>query len=216
MVPKEQLDKVFKNIVYTVEVTNNGHLSNGLVGIQWLMRSLTQYGRPDLAYTIAAKKTYPSWGYMIENGATTIWELWNGNTAAAHMNSQNHVMMLGDLLVWFYEDLAGIKSSPDQPGFKHIVMKPVMVKGLDFVKASHQSPYGTINSAWQNSAGTFKWDMTIPANTTARIYIPARSTNHVREGGKPIAAAGIRFIKMEGDRAVYEIGSGNYSFESVK
>lgn len=216
MVPKEHLDKVFKNIVYTVEVTNNGHLSNGLVGIQWLMRSLTQYGRPDLAYTIAAKKTYPSWGYMIENGATTIWELWNGNTAAAHMNSQNHVMMLGDLLVWFYEDLAGIKSSPDQPGFKHIVMKPVMVKGLDFVKASHQSPYGTINSAWRNSTGTFKWDMTIPANTTARIYIPARSTNHVKEGGKPIAAAGIRFIKMEGDRAVYEIGSGNYSFESVK
>ncbi|RYG01943.1 MAG: alpha-rhamnosidase, partial [Chitinophagaceae bacterium] len=127
MVPKNNVEKVFKNITYTVEVTNNGHLSNGLVGIQWLMRCLNDYGRPDLAYTVATKKTYPSWGYMVENGATTIWELWNGNTADPKMNSQNHVMMLGDLLIWYYENLAGIKSA--DAAFKKIIMKPEMING---------------------------------------------------------------------------------------
>ena len=67
--------------LYTVEVTNKGHLSNGLIGTQWLMRCLNDYGRPDLPIPLPPKMTYPSWGYMVENGATTIWELWNGNTA---------------------------------------------------------------------------------------------------------------------------------------
>lgn len=79
------------------------------MGIQHLMRGLTEYGRVDMAYKILTNETYPSWGYMIKNGATTIWELWNGDTADPAMNSANHVMLLGDLLIWYYEDLAGIK-----------------------------------------------------------------------------------------------------------
>lgn len=216
MVPAENTDLVFKNIVHTIEVTNNGHLSTGLVGVQWLMRTLTDYGRPDLALTIATQKTYPSWGYMIENGATTIWELWNGNTAAPNMNSQNHVMMLGDLLVWFYEDLAGISSSGEKTGFKQVVMKPLPLKGLDYVKASHRSPYGLIQSAWKTTAQRFTWNIAIPANTTAVVYIPARSAEAVKEGGKKISSRAIRFLRMEGDRAVFELGSGNYSFEAER
>jgi alpha-L-rhamnosidase len=208
MVPEKEVELVFKNIVYTVEVTNKGHLSNGLVGIQWLMRCLTTYGRPDLAYIIATKTTYPSWGYMIENGATTIWELWNGNTAAPNMNSQNHVMMLGDLLIWYYENLAGIKSGA--PGFKHIVMKPEMINGLNQINASYQSVHGLIKSEYNKTTTQFNWKITVPPNTTATIYIPAKSKNDIVEQIE--TAKQLKFSGMEGQRAVFELGSGSYDF----
>jgi alpha-L-rhamnosidase len=208
MVPENHIKEVFKNITYTVEVTNKGHLSNGLVGVQWLMRCLNDYGRPDLAYTVATQKTYPSWGYMIENGATTIWELWNGNTAAANMNSQNHVMMLGDLLTWYYENLAGIKA--ESPAFKKILMKPEMVNGLNSVNASYQSAYGLVKSTYTKTEKQFKWNITVPANTTAMVYVPAGNQNEVSEQLLPIDK--LKFIKMEKNSAVYELGSGDYAF----
>lgn len=208
MVPANQVEKVFKNITYTIEVTNNGHLSNGLVGVQWLMRCLNDYGRPDLAYTIATKKTYPSWGYMVDNGATTIWELWNGNTADPKMNSQNHVMMLGDLLIWYYENLAGIKA--ESAAFKTILMKPEMIGNLNSVTASYNSSYGLINSSYSKTATQFEWNLTIPPNTTALVHIPTTSRENVSEKFSGIKE--LKFIKMEKDRAIYELGSGSYSF----
>ncbi len=204
--------KVFKQICYIIEEKNNGHLSTGIIGTNFLMRTLTENGRSDLAYRIASQKTYPSWGYMIENGATAIWELWNGNTAAPKMNSQNHVMMLGDLLVWYYENLAGIKAGA--PGFKEIVMKPEMIRGLDAVNATYHSVHGLIKSSWTKSANDFSWSISIPANTIARVSIPAKSSSQVKEGGvKASEAKGIRFIKIENDRAVFELGSGDYAFQ---
>ncbi len=94
------------------------------------MRALSDNGRPDVAYTIATQKTYPGWGYMVEKGATTIWELWNGDTADPAMNSGNHVMLVGDLGIWLYEYLAGIRPDPEQPGFKHILIRPFPVKAI--------------------------------------------------------------------------------------
>ena len=208
MVQKNQVDKVFKNVTQIIEVTNNGHLSNGLVGIQWLMRCLNDYGRPDLAYTIATKKTYPSWGYMIDNGATTIWELWNGNTSDPKMNSQNHVMMLGDLLIWYYENLAGIKA--ESAAFKQIVMMPEMIAGLNSVTASYGSSYGPIKSSYTKTDKQFTWSITLPPNTTAMVHIPATSRENISERLGNIKD--LKFIKMDKDRAVYELGSGNYSF----
>ena len=114
-------------------------MGTGLVGAQWLMRTLSDNGRADLAYEIATQKTYPGWGYMVEKGATTIWELWNGDTADPAMNSGNHVMQIGDLAVWMYEYLAGIRSDPEKPGFRHIVIQPYPAGDLTFVKASHKS-----------------------------------------------------------------------------
>ncbi len=111
----------------------------------------------DLAFRIATQTTYPSWGYMVENGATTFWELWNGNTAAPDMNSQNHVMLLGDLLIWYFEDLAGIRSHPEHPGFKKILMHPSFPEGLDHVDASYQSIHGTIGSKWTVRKDTLFW-----------------------------------------------------------
>jgi len=208
MVPKDKVEQVFKNITYTVEVTNKGHLSNGLVGIQWLMRCLNDYGRPDLAYTIATQKTYPSLGYMVGNGATTIWELWNGNTADPKMNSQNHVMMLGDLLIWYYENLGGIKSASG--AFKTIIMKPEMINGLNSVNASYHSIYGLIKSNYTKTATQLKWNVTIPPNTTAMIYIPAKNKNEVSEQLE--SAKDLKYIKMENGRAIYEVGSGDFAF----
>ncbi|NCU02460.1 MAG: family 78 glycoside hydrolase catalytic domain [Chitinophagaceae bacterium] len=204
---------VFEKIRIKVHVENHGHISTGLIGSQWIMRGLTEYGYPDLAYIMASNKTYPSWGYMAENGATTIWELWNGNTADPGMNSQNHVMLLGDLLTWYYENLAGIRTNKTDVAFKKIIMKPVLPAGLDFVKASYNSFHGLIKSEWNNSTDKFEWKISIPANTSATVYIPANSVQEITESGLSIAnSKDIKFLKEDDGAVVLEIASGNYTF----
>ena len=215
LVPEGQRERVFNHLVSKITHETHGHIGTGLIGGQWLMRMLTAGGRADLAYTIATQKDYPSWGYMVNKGATTIWELWNGDTADPAMNSGNHVMLVGDLGIWLYESLAGIKPDPEQPGFKHIIMRPEPVGDLRFVKASHRSPYGLIASEWQKQAGVFRWKVTIPANTTATVHVPASSADSVTENGNAAAQArGVKLVKIENGRPVFSIGSGNYTFES--
>jgi len=153
------------------KIAQSGHISTGVIGTQWLMHGLTEFGRPDLALQLATTKDYPGWGYMVEQGATTIWELWNGNTADPAMNSQNHVMLLGDLLTWCFRDLGGI--APAAPGFKTIRMAPVFPKGLDSVNASYDTPYGLVKSRWQRKSGQISWDVTVPPNTKARVVLPS-------------------------------------------
>ncbi len=215
LVPEGQGQRVFDQLVNNITIKTHDHIGTGLIGGQWLMRVLTAYGRPDLAYTIATQNTYPSWGYMVEKGATTIWELWNGDTADPAMNSGNHVMLIGDLGIWLYENVAGIKPDPQRPGFKHIIMRPEPVKDLASAKASHLSPYGMISSEWNQENGVFRWTITVPANATATVYVPAESGERVREGGRPaLKAPGVQFLGMEGGRAVFKVGSGTYKFES--
>lgn len=215
LAPDSIKNQVFQHIVNTTMNDFGGHISTGLVGAQWIMRTLTGNGRADIAYKLATNTTYPSWGYMAKEGATTIWELWNGNTANPAMNSGNHVMLLGDLVIWFYEDLAGIKNDPVSTGFKKIIMKPVPVDGLDHVKASYHSVHGMIKSEWNKSNDTFDWQVTIPANTTATVFIPAKSLDSITEGGKEIKDSNeMNFVKMENGNAVVELGSGSYHFVS--
>lgn len=214
LVEEKNKEKLANRIVTIIEEENNGHLSTGVVGTQWIMRTLTDMGRSDLAYKLAINTAYPSWGYMLENGATTIWELWNGNTAHPRMNSQNHVMMLGDLLVWYYENLAGIKSKEN--GFQTIVMKPELINGLDKVDASYQSLYGGISSSWKRGKDTFEWHIIIPANTKAQVYIPANEASAITEKGKRIDEhSDIKIIGEENGRVVVELGSGEYQFLST-
>jgi alpha-L-rhamnosidase len=205
IVPPKLKSAVFHSLTNHVERVDKDHISTGVIGTQWLMRGLTDFGRPDLAYRIASNSDYPSWGYMVEQGATTIWELWNGNTANPSMNSQDHVMLLGDLIAWFYQDMGGISAAA--PGFKKIVMKPVMPKGLSYAEASYRSPYGVIKSKWRRGSEGLTWNVSIPPCTTALVYVPVDSSQGVYEGGQKIAA------KMEDGRAVLEIGSGGYTFE---
>jgi alpha-L-rhamnosidase len=194
MVPGNFQQAVFDNIVCKMD-DNHLHLSTGVIGTQWIMRGLSRFQRPDIAYTLASNTTYPSWGYMVKNGASTIWELWNGNTANPQMNSQNHVMLLGDLLIWLNENLAGIKSDDTAVAFKKIIMKPELINGLDFVRASYHSPYGNIQSDWNRTGNNFTWQIKV----------------------RPAAEKeGVRFKGMDGKYAVFETGSGNYSFSSVE
>jgi alpha-L-rhamnosidase len=217
LVPPAQCDQIFAHLVKKIQDESHGHIGTGLLGCQWLMRVLSSHGRPDLAYTIATQQTYPSWGYMIAHGATTIWELWNGNTADPAMNSGNHVMLVGDLCTWLHECLAGIKADPAQPGFKHILMRPEPVGDLKFVRATHRSPFGLIASAWQRDAEGFHWQITVPVNTTATVYVPARGPEGVLESGKPaLRARSLKYIGYENGRAIFFIGSGTYRFDCAR
>ena len=120
---------------------------------------------------------------MVSQGATTIWELWNGNTANPSMNSGNHVMMLGDLIPWTYECLAGIAPDKQKPGFKHIVMRPdFSIDALNGVTATYPSLYGDIKSTWSRQNGKVTWTVTIPANTTATLYLPDGKTMEIGSG----------------------------------
>ncbi|HEV2696223.1 MAG TPA: family 78 glycoside hydrolase catalytic domain [Verrucomicrobiae bacterium] len=184
LVPDDMKAKIFGHLVDKIENDTHDHIGTGLIGGQYLNRVLSDNGRPDLCYTIAAQKDYPSWGYMVEQGATTIWELWNGNTADPTMNSGNHVMLIGDLVVWFNEYLAGIAPDDATPGFKHILMHPRPVGDLTFVKATHNSPYGLISSEWHRTGTKFDWRIEIPANTTATITLPGESTSKEFGSGK--------------------------------
>ena len=213
LVPDSLEQKVFANVVEKTKGEFDSHVSTGLIGIQFLMRGLTQHGAGDLAYTIATNRTYPSWGYMIDKGATTIWELWNGDTADPAMNSGNHVMLLGDLLTWYYENLAGIKSDPAAPGFKHVVMAPYFPDGLDWVDAATESPYGPIASRWSRDGQGLTWKVEIPANSTASVRIPASSAGQVTEGGKPLSEnPAVKSVTEADGFVTVEIGSGKYDF----
>lgn len=210
MVPDNLQDKVYQNMVHQVEVVKNSHVSTGVVGIQFLMRTLTEFGRGDLAYKLASNKTYPSWGYMVENGATTIWELWNGNTADPEMNSQNHVMLLGDLMIWYYENMAGIKSHPEAPGFKQIIMKPDFNAGLSYVNASYKSMHGLIKSHWKKNKNKLDWNITIPANTSALVYLPMTQASNVKINKERLDKTSVNY-KTEENKLVLELKSGTYS-----
>lgn len=215
MVPGEFKAKVFENLVTKILNETNGHIGTGLIGGQWLMRVLSDNGRPDVAYTIASQKTYPSWGYMIDKGATTIWELWNGDTADPAMNSGNHIMLVGDLNIWMNEYLAGIQADSENPAFKHIIMRPVPVGDLTACRASYKSLHGTIVSDWKIEGGQFIWTVQVPVNTMATVFVPTKDEVSVQESGKPLAeAAGVKLIRMEEGRAVVETQSGQYRFTS--
>jgi len=203
MVPADRREQVTARLVKKIEVESDDHVGVGLIGAQWLMRTLTENGQGDLAFKIATQQTYPGWGYMISKGATTVWELWNGDTADPAMNSGNHVMQIGDLNVWFYEYLAGIRSDAQAVGFKKIVIRPYPVAGLDSVSASHLSPYGRIVSKWVRKGAAIQLDVVIPPNTSATVYVP---------GANAKEAGGARSDRVEGASTMFTLGSGSYSF----
>ena len=180
LVPEGQEERVMANIVDVTVNRFNSHVSVGVLGIQHLMRTLTRMGHPDLAYKIATNTTYPSWGYMLNHGATTIWELWNGDTANPAMNSGNHVMLLGDVLLWMYEDLAGIRPACD--AYKQLYMQPCFVPELNYVKASYCSINGLIRSEWERQDdNTIRWSVTLPEGVTAIVQLPGQSRQSFSE-----------------------------------
>lgn len=168
IVPEEMIGKVAKNLAKKVEETGF-HLDVGVLGAKAILNALSENGYPEAAYKVASQDTYPSWGWWIVNGATTLLENWD--LKAERDISDNH-MMFGEIGGWFYKGLGGIFPDSEQPGFKHIILRPNFVKALKHFEAKHESPYGQIISAWRWSKKKVQYEVVVPANTTATLYLP--------------------------------------------
>ncbi len=181
IVPEQYRQEVTKNVVENIILKNNAHVPCGVIGISWLLRGLSDNGFSDVAYMIATQKSYPSWGYMAENGATTIWELWNGDKASPRMNSGNHVMLLGDLLTWCYQYLGGIR--PTSAAYKSFCLQPdFSIQDCSWANVSYVCPYGTIESRWKKTLQHVEWDVQVPCNTTAEVYLPDGTCKTIGSG----------------------------------
>jgi alpha-L-rhamnosidase len=197
--------------------TNGWHLSTGFVGVSYLLPVLTRAGKVDTAYRLLMQDTFPSWLFSVKHGATTIWERWDGWTPERGfqdpgMNSFNHYS-LGSCGQWLFATVAGIGLDPEQPGFKHIIIHPRTGGGLTWAKASFRSIRGPISSTWSRESGGFTLDITIPANTTATVYLPAANADALRESGKPVVEAeGVTLLRSEGGETAFEVQSGVYRF----
>ncbi|HEY3563144.1 MAG TPA: family 78 glycoside hydrolase catalytic domain, partial [Kribbella sp.] len=210
LVPAEFVDRVTQGLVADVRARGN-HLNTGHAGTKELLAALTAHGHVDLAFAVATQRTYPSWGFWIDNGATTLWEAWETNT-----RSRDHAF-LGSIEGWFYRELAGIK--PAAPGYARIAIRPHLPAGLDHVSASVRTVHGVVGSRWEQRDDGLRLAVMIPANATAEVFVPAASPDEVTEGhGSTVPQAadaeGVRFVRMDGDRAVFEVGSGTYQFRT--
>jgi len=168
LVPAELVEKVAGNLARRVE-EDNLHIDVGLLGTKAILNALSENGYADLAATLASQETFPSWGWWIVNGATTLYENWPVD--AANDISMNHIMF-GEIGAWFYKALGGIKPDPEEPGFKNIILKPFFVEGLSSFEARHFSPYGEILSKWTRNRKNIRYEVTIPANSSADFFVP--------------------------------------------
>ncbi len=185
----------------------NDHIDCGILGAKYVLHVLTDLGHADVACRIAAQRDYPSWGLWIEQGATTLWESWDGQA------SRNH-HMFSDISAWFYKTIAGLSPDPEQPGFKHIIVKPWPVGGLTWADGEIITPYGRARSKWRKENNRFMLEVTIPPNSTATVHLPTSKRSGIRESGRPVEAAEhVSYCGIERGRAVYVVGAGRYSFE---
>jgi alpha-L-rhamnosidase len=181
---------------------NDDHLDCGILGTKYLLHALSDNGRSDVAYKIVNQRSFPSWGYWMDQGATTLWEQWDGS------ESRNHIMF-GDVSAWFYKNLAGIAPHDAQPGFKLISFRPYFPPDLKWVKATHQSMYGEIKASWIRKGKSINYTITIPANTTGEIVLPKNKKLSV--DGKALSESGhVKKLNQKGDETKFVLGSGNY------
>jgi alpha-L-rhamnosidase len=199
--------------------SRGGHLSTGFVGTKDLMLVLSKIGRSDVALRLLHNDTFPSWGFSIKQGATSIWERWNGWTPedgfnTPQMNSFAHYSF-GAVYQWMVENLGGIRT--DTPGYAHVIIAPVLDGKLHRARVSYHSVRGMIESSWEGVPGAMRLRVVIPPNTTATVAFPPGPETvspAITESGKPVTqASGIRGVRKENGQTSVEIGSGEYHFE---
>jgi alpha-L-rhamnosidase len=221
MVPPEKKDKVLESLIQSVVRLQDFHVDTGILGTRYILDVLTENGQAEAAYRMATQKSYPGWGYMLAEGATTLWERWEKLTGHA-MNSQNHIM-LGSVDAWFYRVIAGL--SPLLPGWKAVRVRPHVLGGMSFAEASIETVAGKVRSAWKKTEDSFSLEVTIPVGATGEVHIPFLWHGAgIFESGKLLWRAGhavdpIPEVALAGDdakRAVFKIGSGDYRFELNK
>ncbi|MDX1680827.1 MAG: family 78 glycoside hydrolase catalytic domain [Akkermansiaceae bacterium] len=204
-VPEKHQEAVFGVLVDKLTQTkDHPRLSTGIYGTWKMLELLPEFGRNDLAYGLATRETMPSWGWMLENDATTLWENWEGSD---NTYSNNHPMF-GSVSGWFFRWLGGIQCAPEAVGFDRIVICPRPVEGLEWVKSSHDSIRGTIVSNWKKTAEGTEFEITIPANTTAKVELPAAAGQAVEVLEGPEA----NFEPSESQQGIHqaELGSGKW------
>lgn len=207
LVPPQERQRVLGNLVDMIE-KNDGFLDAGILGTKYLIDCLTAGGRADVVYGMATKTTYPSWGRWFDEGATTLWEQWDGGA------SRNHIMF-GHISAWFYQVLGGIMPDPEAVGFKHFTIKPQLLGDVTWAKAEHESMYGTIRSNWEVQGGKFILKIAVPVNTTATVYLPCDKEKAIVEGPDYIHVDDhAKFLRVEGSYVVFEVESGTYEFIS--
>ena len=207
LVPDEFISRVAENLAARV-VADNEHIDVGLLGTKTILNALGENGYPDLAYRVAAQETFPSWGWWIVNGATTFYENWPID--AARDISMNHIMF-GEINAWYYKALGGIFPDEKAPGFKNVILKPNFVEGLDHFEAEHEGPYGRIVSKWERSQDMVKYHVSVPANSTAVLYLKG---DGIKLGGLDILNnRSIKVVRSEGDIFRISLKSGEHDFE---
>ena len=199
------------------EVSKRKHLTTGFVGTPYLCHVLSRYGYLAEAYMLLNREEYPSWLYAVKQGATTMWERWDGQKPDgtfedATMNSFNHYSK-GSVGEWMYRVMAGIGIDEAAPGYSHTLIEPQPGGGFTSVRASHETMYGKVSSAWELKNGRFELSVKVPANTRATVRLPKAQLPLVTEGGQPLSVGnGITGARQDGDFVVIEIGSGQYRF----
>jgi alpha-L-rhamnosidase len=200
--PAGERRKILDRLVANIHQWRD-HTSAGFVGVMPEMFGPVDWGYPDLAYKIATQEDYPGWWQMIADGNSTLGE------APDKLDGSRAHPFGSAIGAWYFRSLAGIRPDLSKPGFKHIVLKPILVGDLKFAEASYNSMYGRIAVNWHRDGGRFDIEATIPANTTATVYVPSRDSKSVTP------PEGARFLRREVGASVFEAGSGNYRFTSV-
>jgi len=198
----ENKDSTFKILRNEFE-RHNDHVATGIFSTKMMFDVFRENNMQDFAYSVANQKTFPGWGHMLDHGATTLWETWE---YPDNFPSQNHPMF-GSIDEWFYRSLLGINAAA--PGFKKITIKPQPAGDLTWARGSYLSIHGEIKSEWKIEGNNIKMSVSIPVNTTADIFIPAKEKAIVTENGKPIAIS-----RYENGYAIIETGSGEYNFQA--
>ncbi len=219
LIPEDLRSRSAEHLVEDIK-QRDWHLSTGFVGAGYLLPVLSQMGCLDVAYRLLLNETFPSWGYSIQQGATTIWERWDGWTEEKGfqnpgMNSFNHYAF-GSVGEWLFRFVAGIDLDPEIPAYKRMIIRPYPGGGLKYVNAEYNSIHGKIVSGWKLENGKLILNITIPANTLAIVFVPAEELSQITESGQPARdAEGVKFIRMEMGAAVFEVESGSYIFRSM-
>jgi alpha-L-rhamnosidase len=206
IVPENLKQKVADNLAAKIEA-NNGKMDVGLLGTKAILNALSENGHAELAYNLAVRDSFPSWGWWIKNGATTLYENWPID--AGSDISLNHIMF-GEIGAWMYKALGGIFPDENKPGFRNVLLKPCFVKGLDHFEAEHVGPYGKIVSSWRRKDGKVDYRVVIPAGSTATLNLAARE---ILEGGKSLSSNKYIHAENSGDgKQNLSLSSGTYLF----
>jgi alpha-L-rhamnosidase len=210
-VPAESRDAVLAALVS--EIQGRGYaVTAGDVGYRYVLRALAAAGRHDVILAMATQAEKPGYAFQLAQGATSLVEAWDANPHA----SQNH-FMLGQIIEWFYADLAGLQPDPAAPGFKRFLVKPAIVAGLNWASASHESPYGRIETKWIREGSIVLLDVTVPVGTTAQIHLPLPGGDlaAIQDNGRPVPhLTDIKHIQTVNGTAVLEVSSGRYNFSA--